>query len=50
MAGVITASMPVMVVENTENGNRAYSNFNNEKSRKALSFGAFDQDVQNFLA
>jgi hypothetical protein len=50
MSGVITASMPVMVVENVANGNRAYSNFNNEKDRKALSFGAYDQDVQEFLA
>lgn len=49
MSGVITASMPVIVVENKTNGNRAYSNFNNEKNRKALSFGAFDQDVQDVL-
>jgi len=50
MSGVITASMPVIVVENKSNGNLAYSNFNNEKNRKALSFGAFDQDVQDVLA
>jgi hypothetical protein len=50
MSGVITASMPVMVVENLAHGNRAYSNFNSEKNRKALSFGAFDQDVQDVLA
>ncbi len=49
MSGVITASMPVIVVENKSNGNLAYSNFNNEKNRKALSFGAFDQDVQDVL-
>jgi hypothetical protein len=50
MSGVITATMPVMVVENWTAGNRAYSNFNSEKNRKALSFGAFDQDVQAILA
>jgi hypothetical protein len=50
MSGVISASMPVMVVENRTAGNRSYSSFNNEKNRKALSFGAYDQDVQNHLA
>lgn len=50
MSGVITPSMPVIVVENRTDGNRAYSNFNSEKNRKALSFGAFDQDVQDILA
>ena len=50
MSGIITAHMPVMVVENKTAGNRAYSNFNSEKNRKALSFGAFDQDVQAILA
>ncbi|NLJ80126.1 MAG: DUF1116 domain-containing protein [Firmicutes bacterium] len=49
MSGIITASMPVIVVENQENGNRAYSNFNSENNRKALSFGAFDQDIQDIL-
>jgi len=50
MSGVISASMPVLVVENKAAGNRAYSTFNNEKNRKALSFGAYDQDVQDYLA
>ncbi len=50
MSGVISPSMPVMVVENRTNGKRAYSNFNSEKNRKALSFGAFDSDVQDILA
>jgi hypothetical protein len=50
MSGVISASMPVLVVENRTAGNRSYSTFNNEKNRKALSFGAYDQDVQNHLA
>ncbi len=50
MSGIISASMPVLVVENRAAGNRAYSTFNNEKNRKALSFGAYDRDVQNHLA
>jgi len=50
MSGIISASMPVIVVENKTAGNRAYSTFNNEKDRKALSFGAYDQDVQVYLA
>lgn len=40
MSGVISASMPVIVVENLEFGNRAYSSFNNEGNpNSALSFG-----------
>ena len=39
MAGVISPSMPVWVVENTTGGNRAYSNFN-EGLGKVLRFGA----------
>lgn len=40
MSGVISASMPVIVVENKEFGNKAYSSFNNEGNRNsALSFG-----------
>jgi len=50
MSGIISPSMPVIVVENKTAGNRAYSTFNNEKNRKALSFGAYDQDVQDYLA
>lgn len=49
MSGIITASMPIIVVENKTDGNLAYSNFNSEKNRKALSFGAFDQDIQDVL-
>jgi hypothetical protein len=44
MAGVISPSMPVWVVENTAAGNRAYSNFN-EGLGKVLRFGANDRDV-----
>jgi Protein of unknown function (DUF1116) len=44
MAGVVSPSMPVWVVEDTARGKRAYSNFN-EGLGKALRFGAFGADV-----
>ncbi len=44
MAGVISPSMPVMVVENMEGGNRAYSNLN-EGLGKVLRFGAYSDEV-----
>jgi hypothetical protein len=44
MTGIITQSMPLMVVENREYGNRAYSTLN-EGLGKVLRFGANDQSV-----
>jgi hypothetical protein len=44
MAGVISASMKVYVVENTDGGNRAFSNLN-EGYGKVLRYGAFSEDV-----
>jgi hypothetical protein len=44
MAGVISPSMPVWIVEDTARGARAYSNFN-EGLGKALRFGAYGADV-----
>jgi hypothetical protein len=44
MAGVTSASMAVYVVENTEGGNRAYSNLN-EGYGKVLRYGAYAPDV-----
>ncbi|MEW6697577.1 MAG: DUF1116 domain-containing protein [Bacillota bacterium] len=44
MCGVISASMPVFVVENENDGNRAYSNLN-EGLGKVLRFGANSPDV-----
>lgn len=44
MAGVISASMPVLVIENVTNGNRAYSNLN-EGLGKVLRFGAYAPEV-----
>lgn len=44
MAGVVTASMPVWVVENTTYGNRAYSTLN-EGLGKVLRYGAYGSEV-----
>jgi hypothetical protein len=44
MAGVISPSMPVWIVENTVGGNRAYSNMN-EGLGKVLRFGANGKEV-----
>src|SRR4030095_14083986 len=44
MAGVTTARMPVMIVENRAGGNRSYSTLN-EGLGKALRYGAFAPDV-----
>jgi hypothetical protein len=44
MAGIVSPSMPVWVVENTTAGNRSYSNFN-EGLGKVLRFGANDREV-----
>lgn len=44
MAGVISPSMPVMVVENAQGGNRAHCTFN-EGLGKVLRYGAYSDDV-----
>ncbi|HTO67658.1 MAG TPA: DUF1116 domain-containing protein, partial [Bradyrhizobium sp.] len=44
MAGVISPSMPVWIVENANGGNRAYSNMN-EGLGKVLRFGANGKEV-----
>ena len=49
MAGVISASMPVLVIEDANGGNRAFSNLN-EGLGKALRFGAYGEDVLSRLA
>ncbi len=48
MAGVTSASMAVYVVENTEGGNRAYSNLN-EGYGKVLRYGAYAPEVLDKL-
>lgn len=44
MAGVISASMKVYVVENAEHGNQSFSNLN-EGYGKVLRYGAYSDDV-----
>jgi hypothetical protein len=44
MAGIVTASMPVWILENTAFGNRAYSTLN-EGLGKVLRYGAYDEEV-----
>jgi len=48
MAGVISPSMAVYVVENAEGGNRAYSNLN-EGYGKVLRYGAYAPEVLDKL-
>ena len=48
MAGIISPSMPLFVVENSSGGNRAYCNFN-EGLGKVLRFGANRPDVLDRL-
>jgi hypothetical protein len=49
MTGMITRSMPVMVVENRKYGNRAYCTIN-EGLGKVMRFGGNDAEVLNRLA
>lgn len=49
MTGIITASMPVLVVENRAHGNRAHATIN-EGLGKVLRFGANDESVVARLA
>lgn len=44
MAGIVTASMPVFIVENEAFGNRAYSTLN-EGLGKVLRYGAYSAEV-----
>ncbi|RKX76807.1 MAG: hypothetical protein DRP87_10935 [Spirochaetes bacterium] len=44
MAGVVTSSMPVWIIENKSFGNRAYCTLN-EGLGKVLRYGAFSNDV-----
>ena len=48
MAGIISPSMPVWVVENATGGNRAYCNVN-EGLGKVLRFGANSREVLDRL-
>jgi hypothetical protein len=49
LAGIYTASMPVFVVENTAQGNRAFCNFFEGPSPKRLNYGVYDEEVRDSL-
>jgi len=49
MAGVVSASMPMVVIENPAHGNRAFCTFN-EGLGKVLRYGAYDGEVLDRLA
>lgn len=49
MAGIISATMPVMVIEDASTGQRAYSNLNEGQGR-CLRYGALGSDVLDRLA
>ncbi len=48
MAGIISPSMPVVIVENKTFGNKAYATFNEGLGRR-LRFGAYDASVMERL-
>jgi hypothetical protein len=45
LAGIYTASMPVLIVENHSGGNRAYCNLFEGVSRHRLNYGVYNDDV-----
>lgn len=45
LAGIYTASMPVLVVDNRSGGNRAYCNLFEGVSRHRLNYGVYNDDV-----
>ena len=49
LAGIYTASMPVLAVENTANGNVGFCNFFEGPSPKRLNYGTYDEEVRETL-
>jgi hypothetical protein len=49
VAGIYTASMPVLVVESARYGNRGFCNLYEGESRKRLNYGVYDDDVRRGL-
>lgn len=49
LAGIYTASMPVLAVTNTANGNTGYCNFFEGPSPKRLNYGTYDDEVRETL-
>jgi Protein of unknown function (DUF1116) len=49
VAGIYTASMPVLVVSSARHGNRGFCNLYEGESRKRLNYGVYDEDVRRGL-
>jgi uncharacterized protein DUF1116 len=49
VAGIYTASMPVLVVESARYGNRGFCNLYEGESRKRLNYGVYDDEVRRGL-
>ena len=49
LAGVYTASMPVLVVKNRAHGNVAYCNFYEGTNPRRLNYGVYDEGVRDRL-
>jgi hypothetical protein len=49
VAGIYTASMPVLVVENAPFGTVGFCNLYEGESRKRLNYGVYDEDVRRGL-
>lgn len=49
LAGIYTASMPVLVVENRNGGNRGFCNFFEGKSPARLNYGVYNDEVRRNL-
>jgi hypothetical protein len=49
VAGIYTASMPVLVVESARYGNRGFCNLYEGESRKRLNYGVYDEEVRRGL-
>jgi hypothetical protein len=46
LAGIYTASMPVLIVKNLERGNVAYCNFYEGTNPRRLNYGVYDEGVK----
>lgn len=49
VAGIFTASMPVVIVEDSKHGNRAFCSLYEGPSRLKLNYGAYDDEVRQSL-
>jgi hypothetical protein len=49
LAGIYTASMPVLIVENRSGGNRAFCNLFEGVSRYRLNYGVYNDEVERNL-